>query len=88
MLMALMAILAPLLAPYEPNVVSLAERLLPPSPAHWFGTDEMGRDILSRVIYGARVSLIIGLVVIALAGGVGTLIGATAGYLGGRVDKS
>lgn len=87
MLMALMAILAPLLAPYEPNVVSLAERLLPPSPAHWFGTDEMGRDILSRVIYGARVSLIIGLVVIALAGGVGTLIGATAGYLGGRIDN-
>ena len=87
LLMALMALLAPLLAPYEPNVVNLAERLLPPSAAHWFGTDEMGRDILSRVIYGARVSLIIGLVVIALAGGIGTLVGATAGYLGGRVDN-
>ena len=86
-LMALMAVLAPLLAPYEPNVVSLAERLLPPSAAHWFGTDEMGRDILSRVIYGARVSLVIGLVVITLAGGIGTLIGATAGYIGGRVDN-
>lgn len=86
-LMALMAILAPLLAPYEPDMVNLAERLRPPSPLHWFGTDEMGRDILSRVIYGARVSLIIGLVVITLAGGAGTLIGATAGYLGGRLDN-
>jgi peptide/nickel transport system permease protein len=87
LLMALMAVLAPWLAPYDPNVLSLAERLQAPSAAHWFGTDEMGRDLLSRVIHGARISLIIGLVVIILAGGIGTLAGATAGYLGGQADN-
>ncbi len=85
--MALMALLAPLLAPYDPVSISLSERLAAPSALHWFGTDEMGRDILSRIIYGARVSLIIGLVVIVIAGGIGTLVGATAGYLGGKVDN-
>ncbi len=87
LLMALMAILAPWLAPYDPNVISLAERLQAPSAAHWFGTDEMGRDLLSRVIFGARVSLVIGLVVIVLAGGLGTVAGAAAGYLGGKIDN-
>lgn len=86
-LMALMALLAPWLAPYDPNVISLAERLQAPSAAHWFGTDEMGRDLLSRVIFGARVSLVIGLVVIILAGGIGTVAGAAAGYLGGKIDN-
>jgi len=85
--MALLALLAPWLAPYDPNAISLAERLMPPSAAHWFGTDEMGRDLLSRVIFGARVSLVIGLVVIILAGGLGTLAGTSAGYLGGRFDN-
>lgn len=87
LLMALTALLAPWLAPYGPNVISLAERLQAPSALHWFGTDEMGRDLLSRVIFGARVSLVIGLVVIVLAGGLGTLAGAAAGYLGGRADN-
>lgn len=65
LLVALMAILAPWLAPYDPVSINLADRLSPPSPQHWFGADELGRDILSRVMHGARVSLIIGLVVIA-----------------------
>lgn len=86
-LVALMAILAPWIAPYDPVSINLADRLSPPSPQHWFGADELGRDILSRVMHGARVSLIIGLVVIAIAGGLGTLLGATAGYLGGRADN-
>ncbi|MDR2935325.1 MAG: ABC transporter permease subunit [Candidatus Adiutrix sp.] len=85
--MALMAVLAPWLAPYDPNALNLAARLQAPSLAHWFGTDEMGRDLLSRVVFGARVSLVIGLVVIILAGGLGTLAGASAGYLGGRFDN-
>lgn len=87
LLMALMAVLAPWIAPYDPVSISLRERLAAPSALHWFGTDEMGRDLLSRVMYGARVSLIIGLVVIGIAGGLGTVIGATAGYLGGRLDN-
>ena len=86
-LVALMAILAPWIAPYDPISINLADRLSPPSPQHWFGADELGRDILSRIMHGARVSLIIGLVVIAIAGGLGTLLGATAGYLGGRADN-
>lgn len=86
-LMALMALLAPWLAPYDPIAISLRDRLAAPSALHWFGTDEMGRDILSRVMHGARISLIIGLVVITIAGGLGTLIGATAGYFGGKIDN-
>jgi peptide/nickel transport system permease protein len=85
--MAFLAVFAPLLAPYDPIAISLGERLSAPSPAHWFGTDEMGRDILSRILHGARVSLVIGLVVITIAGGLGTIIGATAGYFGGRLDN-
>ena len=86
-LMALMALLAPWLAPYDPIAISLPDRLAAPSAAHWFGTDEMGRDILSRIMYGARISLLIGLVVITIAGGLGTIIGSTAGYFGGKIDN-
>lgn len=85
--MVLMALSAPLLAPYNPIQISLADRLAPPSAAHWFGTDEIGRDILSRVMYGARISLWIGIVVVAIAGGLGAIIGAVAGYLGRSVDN-
>jgi peptide/nickel transport system permease protein len=85
--MALLAVFAPLLAPYDPIAINLGERLAAPSPAHWFGTDEMGRDILSRILHGARVSLVIGLVVITVAGGLGTVIGAASGYFGGRFDN-
>ena len=87
LLMASMALLAPLLAPYEPNVIDLKARLLAPCAEHVFGTDELGRDILTRVMYGARVSLIIGFVVIGIAGGIGTVLGAVSGYFGGKTDN-
>jgi len=76
--MVLMALSAPLLAPYNPIQISLADRLAPPTAAHWFGTDEIGRDILTRVMYGARISLWIGIVVVTIAGGLGAIIGAVA----------
>jgi len=85
--MVLIALASPLIAPYNPIRISLSERLSPPSLTHLFGTDEMGRDILSRVMYGARISLRIGVLVIAIAGGLGSLIGAVAGYLGGKTDN-
>lgn len=86
--MTLMAIFADAAAPFDPVRISLAERLQAPSALHWFGTDEMGRDIFSRVMYGARISLRIGLVVIVISGGIGSVIGATAGYHGGWVDDA
>lgn len=82
-----MALLAGGLAPYDPVAVNLSERLHAPSAAHWFGTDEMGRDIFSRIMHGARISLRIGFLVVAVAGGLGALIGAAAGYLGGWADN-
>ncbi len=86
-IMGVMALSAHWLAPYDPIRISLSERLQPPGPSHWFGTDEMGRDILSRIMYGARISLRIGFVVIFIAGGLGSVIGSVAGYYGGRIDN-
>jgi peptide/nickel transport system permease protein len=84
----LMAVFAPLLAPYDPvRDQSLTDRFAPPSAQHLLGQDELGRDILSRVIYGARVSLTAGLAAVAFATVFGTLVGVTAGFLGGRVDS-
>ncbi len=80
------ALLAPWLAPQDPNHQALESRLESPSGAHWLGLDELGRDILSRLIMGARVSVGVGVVVVVLAGALGTLIGAVAGYAGGRID--
>src|SRR5256714_1831496 len=85
---ALCALLAPGIAPYDPLAQELAVRLRPPSPEHWLGTDSLGRDIASRILYGARISLIIGVVVVASAGVVGTVIGLIAGYAGGLVDEA
>lgn len=82
------ALLAPLLAPYDPLAQDLGSRLQPPSPQHWLGTDSLGRDIASRILYGARISLIIGVVVVTVAGVVGTAIGLVAGYAGGLVDEA
>jgi peptide/nickel transport system permease protein len=82
------ALLAPVLAPYDPLAQELSSRLQPPSAQHWLGTDSLGRDIASRILYGARISLIIGVVVVASAGVVGTAIGLIAGYLGGLVDEA
>jgi len=86
-IMVLMALTASFLSPYDPIRISLKERLIQPSMAHPFGTDELGRDILSRVMYGARISLRIGVLVILIAGGLGALIGAISGYLGKRIDN-
>lgn len=82
----LIALLAPWVAPYDPAVQNLERRLDEPSAAHPLGLDELGRDILSRLLWGARVSVGVGLAVVLLAGSLGTLIGSVAGYLGGRID--
>jgi peptide/nickel transport system permease protein len=83
----LMAVFAPFIAPYDPLQQELTEKFAPPSRAHLLGQDELGRDILSRVIYGARISLTAGLAAVAIATGVGTIIGVVAGYFGGRPDS-
>ena len=80
--------LAPVLAPQSYSAQSLLNRLKPPSAAHWLGTDGFGRDVLSRVIWGSRVSLEIGLVATALALVVGTVVGSVAGYFGGATDTA
>ena len=85
-LLILTALLAPWIAPYHPDVQALDRALRPPSAEHWFGTDEFGRDVFSRVIWGARITLYIVLLVAALAAPVGLLIGCAAGYLGGWVE--
>jgi peptide/nickel transport system permease protein len=82
----LVALLAPVIAPYDPYEQVLTRALQAPSAAHPFGTDELGRDVFSRVVWGARVTLYIVLLVAVLAAPVGLLIGCTAGYLGGWVD--
>jgi peptide/nickel transport system permease protein len=84
---AFAAVLAPLLAPADPLAQALGSRLEPPSPEHWLGTDQLGRDILSRLLYGSRISLLIGLVVVLSAGVFGTFVGTIAGYAGGLVDE-
>jgi peptide/nickel transport system permease protein len=86
LLLIFVALVAPWLAPYNPAAQNLPERLEPPSRAHWFGTDELGRDVFSRVVYGARVSVTVGVSVVVGAGVVGLMIGALAGFLGGWVD--
>jgi ABC-type dipeptide/oligopeptide/nickel transport system permease subunit len=80
------AVFAPYLAPYNPLAVAPESALMPPSAAHPMGTDTLGRDMLSRVIFGARISLRLGLVSVSIAMSLGLLIGITAGYLGGRLD--
>ncbi len=82
-----MAAFAPLIATHPPNVQDLAQRLMPPSADNWMGTDELGRDIWSRVVYGARITLMIVILVAVLAAPVGLIIGAVAGYLGGWTDR-
>ncbi len=81
-----LAVFAPLIAPYDPNAQGWTTVRKAPSALHWFGTDDVGRDILARVIYGARASLLAGVISVALALGVGVPIGLTAGYVGGWTD--
>jgi peptide/nickel transport system permease protein len=93
-LIVLLAVLAPVLAPADPFAQDLTRRLIPPvwyekgTWAHVCGTDNLGRDYLSRMIYGARISLLIGFAVMAISGLIGTTLGLTAGYFGGRVDMA
>ena len=83
----LMALFAPWLANYEVGETNLALRYLPPSAEHWFGTDSTGRDIFSRVVFGARISLQVGMIVVIVSAVIGTFMGALAGYYGGWVDR-
>ncbi|WP_443216608.1 ABC transporter permease [Rhizobium sp. Leaf341] len=80
------ALVAPWIAPYEPNMINLGEALQPPSAGHLFGTDELGRDVLSRIIHGSRISLAIITIVSVIVGPLGLLVGTTAGYFGGWYD--
>lgn len=86
-LLTVVALLAPAIATHEVGATDLASRYLPPSAEHWFGTDATGRDVFSRVVFGARISLRVGLVVVAVSGTIGIVIGALAGYYGGWIDR-
>ena len=85
-LIVALALLAPLVAPFDPIDQRIARKLQPPSAEHLLGTDTFGRDVLSRILYGARVSLMVGLLSVAIAMVLGTLLGLYAGYKGGRID--
>jgi peptide/nickel transport system permease protein len=84
----LVAAFAPLIATHDPLLQNLDNRLKPPSAAAWFGTDSLGRDIFSRIVHGARVTLVIVILVVISVGPIGLLIGAASGYLGGWVDRA
>ena len=84
--LAVVAIIAPLIAPFNPNQQDILHRLEPPSRQHPLGTDDLGRDLFSRVIYGTRVSLLVGFVAVGIAIMLGTLLGLLSGYFGGRLD--
>lgn len=83
----LFALFAPWIAPQDPAAIDLPARLASASHAHWFGTDELGRDILSRIIYGARISMLVGSSVVLTSLAVGLVIGSIAGYYGGAIDR-
>ena len=85
-LMLLLMVLSPWITPYDPNAIDLTARLLAPSATHWFGTDEVGRDLFSRVLVGSQQSIVAGLVVVGIAGGIGSLLGCLSGVMGGRAD--
>ncbi len=85
-IIALAAVFAPLITPYEEDHMDIGNELAGPSAQHWLGTDEFGRDIFTRIVYGSRVSLMVGLVAEAIAVAIGLIVGAVAGYYGGKVD--
>jgi len=82
-----LALFASWIAPQDPAHIDLPARLMGPSAAHWFGTDELGRDILSRIIYGARISMLVGTCVVATSLTLGLILGSIAGYYGGLLDR-
>lgn len=85
-LIVLAAIFAPLITPYEEDYMDIGNELAGPSAKHWLGTDEFGRDVFTRIIYGSRVSLMVGLVAESIAVAIGLIVGAVAGFYGGKVD--
>src|ERR1700728_2500250 len=85
-ILVILALFAPWIAPQDPASIHLPARLDPPSGAHWLGTDELGRDILSRVVYGARISMLVGSCVVVTSLALGLIIGSIAGYYGGGID--
>lgn len=87
-LMLLLAVFAPLITPYGFDAIDLAHRREAPSLAHWFGTDELGRDLLTRILFGARISLAIGVISAGMSVAIGTAIGGIAGYAGGWLDDA
>ena len=82
----LVALLSPFISPYDPIKVNVIDSLQPPNPQHWLGTDDLGRDVLSRVMWGSRVSLSVGLISVSIGLLVGTSLGLAAGYIGGTFD--
>lgn len=86
LLLILAALAAPWIAPYPPNAISKTERYLPPSRDHWFGTDEIGRDVFSRVVYGTQISLGVGVTTRTFGLLIGIIIGAISGFFGGKLD--
>ena len=80
------AALAPAIAPYSPGTTDLSARLAPPSGTHWFGTDALGRDVFARTIYGARVSLLVGVLTVGLSAVIGTALGMAGAYFRGTFD--
>ncbi|MFL6468678.1 MAG: ABC transporter permease [Pyrinomonadaceae bacterium] len=86
-IVVILAVFAPLIATHDPTVQDLGLRFLLPSSEHWFGTDGLGRDVFSRVVYGTRISLEVGLTVVLVSGVIGIVIGAIAGFYGGWADK-
>jgi len=87
LVLVIFALFAPWIAPQDPAHIYLPTRLSRPSSAHWCGTDELGRDILSRLIYGSRISMLVGSCVVAVSLAVGLIVGSLAGYYGGRFDR-
>jgi peptide/nickel transport system permease protein len=81
------ALIGPVVARFDPAAQDLASRLDGPSATHWFGLDELGRDIFARVLVGTRISLLVGIIVVSISAVVGTLFGAIAGYFGGAIDE-
>ena len=86
--LSIIAVFAPFLSKYDPNKIVIEEALLGPSAAHFLGTDQLGRDLFSRMLYGTRVSLLVGIVAVGIATLVGLILGSLAGFFGGLVDSA